>query len=175
MSDDGLQRVVDRAIALLSYRSRSARDLEAKLVEKGEDPQLAALAIARLAELGLLDDRRFAESRTRSQVAGARSVRRMQRDLTQKGVDASTAREAVAQVLRDEGRTERDLARQAAQKKLRSLDREGDPRVRRQKLLAFLARQGFSADASMAAVRALDAKPGPDDDALDEDPSPDER
>ena len=50
-----------RAVRIVSASNVSKRDLEQRLIHKGEDPQQAKEAVAWMSELNLLDDRRTAE------------------------------------------------------------------------------------------------------------------
>ncbi|AUX19790.1 hypothetical protein SOCEGT47_002430 [Sorangium cellulosum] len=160
---DAAQKTYERALRLLSFRARSARELEKRLIEKGEPPELAATAIARLTANGLLDDARFAEAMARSGVVGKpRSRRRIAHDLARKGVARDVADAAIRQVMADEGTDERAVAERAARKKLRSLARL-DPREQRQKLHAFLARQGYAPDVVRRTLHAVLDAPPPDD------------
>lgn len=79
-----------------------------------------------------------------------------------KGVAREVAGAAVRQVLADEGTDELAVAVRAAEKKLRSLAR-AEPLARRQKLYAFLARQGYAAEVVRRTLRAVLDAPPPDD------------
>ena len=50
-----------RAVRIVSAASVSKRDLEQRLVQKGEDPAQAKEAVAWMSDLSLLDDRKVAE------------------------------------------------------------------------------------------------------------------
>ena len=50
-----------RAVRIVSATSVSKRDLERRLIHKGEDPQQAKDAVAWMADMDLLDDRKTAE------------------------------------------------------------------------------------------------------------------
>lgn len=50
-----------RAVRIVSASSVSKRDLEQRLIQKGEDPEQAAAAVHWMEELDLLDDRKTAE------------------------------------------------------------------------------------------------------------------
>ncbi|WP_437677155.1 regulatory protein RecX [Sorangium sp. So ce131] len=149
------QKTYDRALRLLSFRARSASELEKRLLEKGEPRDQVTAAIARLTANGLLDDARYAEARARSGIVGKpRSRRRIAQDLARKGVARDVADAAIRQVMADEGTDEAAVAERAARKKLRSLARL-DPAEQRQKLYAFLARQGYAPDVVRRALRAV--------------------
>ena len=103
----------------------------------------ARALITRLRQNGLLDDAAYAESKARSGIVGkARSRRRMEQDLAQRGVSREVVSQAISRVFAEEGTSELAVAERAARKKLRSLDRH-EPQVKKQKLYAFLARQGY--------------------------------
>ncbi|WP_437938343.1 regulatory protein RecX [Sorangium sp. So ce341] len=159
----GEQKTYERALRLLSFRARSARELEKRLIEKGEPPEHVATAIARLSANGLLDDARFAEAKARSGIVGKpRSRRRIEQDLARKGVARDVAEAAIRRVMADEGTDELAVAERAARKKLRSLSGL-DPMEQRQKLYAFLARQGYAPDVARRALRAVLHAPPPED------------
>lgn len=145
----------ERALGLLSFRARSAHELAKRLEEKGEPAEAIEPVIARLVANGLLDDARYAESRARTGLLGkARSRRRIEQDLVQRGVDRETAGDAVKKVLEAEGTDETAVAEQAARKKLRSLGKY-DAATRREKLYGFLARQGHAGDVVRKVVKRL--------------------
>lgn len=144
----------DRALNLLAFQARSARELRRRLVQKGEDPALADAAVARLVERGLLDDADFARQLTRSKVLGAgASKRRVQQELFKKGVARDTADAAIAEVFEDEQVDEQALVDEAARKKARSLSKL-DPETRRRRLYGFLARKGHDGEKIRLAMRA---------------------
>lgn len=152
---EGAQKTYERALRLLSFRARSARELEKRLIEKGEPREHVTTVIERLCANGLLDDARFAEAKARSGIVGRpRSRRRIEQDLARKGVARDVADAAIRQVMADEGTDELAVAERAARKKLRSLARL-EPMERRQKLYAFLARQGYAPDVVRRAMRAV--------------------
>jgi regulatory protein len=153
-------KTYERALSLLSFRGRSVKELRKRLHEKGESAEQIAPTIERLQQSGLLDDARFAAERARAGVVGkARSRRQIEHDLVQRGVTREVAADAFRQVLEDEGTSELAVTVRAARKKMKTLERL-DPQAQRQKLYAFLARQGHSPDLVRRALReVLDAAP----------------
>ena len=144
----------DRALNLLAFQARSARELRRRLVQKGEEPVLADAAVARLVERGLLDDADFARQLTRSKVlGGGASKRRVQQELFKKGVARETADAAIAEVFEDEQVDEQALVDDAARKKARALSKL-DPETRRRRLYGFLARKGYDGERIRLAMRA---------------------
>jgi len=147
--------VLEAAARFLEPRARSVAEVRRRLTGAGYKPDLVEGAIERMLELGMLDDEAFArawlESRDRARPRGERAIRQ---ELGQKGVDRTTIdlvlgerREAAAAVevdddgvavSADQAAAERLIARNA-----RSLARVADPRQRRQRAYALLARNGF--------------------------------
>ena len=167
--------VLEAAARFLEVRSRSVAEVRQRLTRAGYRPDLVEGAIERLSELTMLDDDAFArawvESRDRARPRGERAIRR---ELALKGVDRVTVdlvlderREATATIPAgdaaagspDDSAATRLLARNA-----RSLARIGDPRQRRQRAYALLARHGFDPDTCREAA----ARFGDDAAGLDE-------
>ena len=150
-------KVYDRALNMLAFRARSSVELGRSLARKGEQKDDVEWAVLRLQENGLLDDAAFAEAFTRAKVLGAKqSRRRVQQDLSRKGVARSVSDTAIDTVFEEEGVDQRAIVEEAARKKLRAL-RALDPQVRRRRLYAFLARRGYDADDIRAAMDAVGA------------------
>jgi regulatory protein len=165
--------VLEAALRFLEVRSRSVAEVRRRLTGAGYQPALVDGAIERLLELGLLDDEAFArlwiESRDRARPRGERAIRQ---ELGQKGVDRVTVdlvlaerREAVARTDPDgdgvatspeQAAAERLLARNA-----RSLARVADPRQRRQRAYALLARNGFDPEVCRTVAASVATADGP--------------
>lgn len=140
-------------------------EVRRRLTTAGYREELVTAAIERLGELGMLDDEAFAaqwvESRDRARPRGERALRQ---ELRQKGIDS----EIIARTL--EGRRGREdgesgagrPADEAAARRLLArhgavLARVQDPRARRQRAYALLARNGFDPDTAGRVARELDA------------------
>ena len=173
--------VLEAALHFLEARHRSVGEVRRRLGSAGYREDLVSAAIERLADLGVLDDAAFAqawvESRDRARPRGERAL---QAELRQKGIDADTVTQALADRRAndtdpaldgetggsaDERAAERLLARHA-----RALQRVADPRQRRQRAYALLARNGFDPgichDAAAAWIAAAEtADPGPEQEA----------
>jgi regulatory protein len=159
--------VLEAAARFLEPRARSVAEVRRRLTTAGYQPALVEGAIERLLDLGMLDDEAFArawvESRDRARPRGERAIRQ---ELALKGVDRTTvdlvlaerreAVEAVASpeegqvVSADEAAAVRLLARSA-----RSLARVADPRERRQRAYALLARNGFDPEVCRAVAATV--------------------
>jgi regulatory protein len=147
--------VLNAAARFLEIRSRSVEEVRRHLSVGAFPEPLVEGAIVRLLELGMLDDRAFAvawvESRDRARPRGAVALRR---ELHLKGVDretiaavltersdAATAADAESGSSADEQAAERLLAKNRG-----ALQRVADPRARRGRAYALLARRGFDPD-----------------------------
>ena len=76
----------ERALALLDRRDYSRAELLKKLLEKGEDEAEATAAVERLAELGFVDDARYAPIVVRHYAAKGYGARRVQQELARRGI-----------------------------------------------------------------------------------------
>jgi regulatory protein len=144
------QRCLDAALRFLAPRPRSEQEIRRRLAEKGHEPARVERVLARLRELGLADDRAFAdfwlENRTLHRPRGARALKV---ELFQKGV----AREVVDAAL-DPEHDESEDAYRAAQRRAATLSIL-DERDFRQRLGQFLLRRGFGWDAIEPIVERL--------------------
>jgi len=147
--------VLEAATRFLEARSRSVAEVRRRLSTAGYRAELIDGAITRLAELGVLDDEAFArgwvESRDRARPRGERALRD---ELRLKGIDRAVVddvlgdrRELRANEGEDnEGSPDRLAALRLIERHARTLDRIDDPRKRRERAYALLARNGFDPD-----------------------------
>jgi regulatory protein len=154
---DDPEVVLAAGLRFLEARSRSVVEVRRRLGGAGYRTELVEGAIARLIELGVLDDEMFArlwiESRDRARPRGERALRQ---ELAVKGVDRAIVDELLDE-RRGEGGDETLVDAEAAERVLarhaRTLDRVADPRLRRQRAYALLARNGFDPETASQAVR----------------------
>jgi regulatory protein len=145
---DDPQVVLDAAARFLEARQRSVAEVRRRLRGAGYRPDLVEGAIERLVELGILDDEAFArawvESRDRARPRGERAIRE---ELRLKGIDRATI-DAVLEERRsgEDAEPDRDAAERLLERNMRSLARVADPRQRRARAYALLARNGFDPD-----------------------------
>jgi regulatory protein len=153
----------DRALNLLAFRARSARELGRRLMEKGASAACTEKVIAKLREVGLIDDADFARQVARSKISSGASRRRLHPELFKRGVARDVADEAVTEVLEDENVDEVAVAERVARKRLPSLA-SADPQSRRRRLYSFLARRGHDSETIRVVMgRVLDGAPAADD------------
>ena len=85
-----------RAVRIVSAASVSRRDLEARLVRKGEDPQQAKEAVAWMEDLHLVDDRATAEQVVSSCISKGYGLMRARQALYEKRIPKEYWDEALA-------------------------------------------------------------------------------
>jgi regulatory protein len=145
-SDDPLAR----AIGLLARRAHSKWELRRKLRIKGFGPEAVEAAMARLVELGYLDDSSFARGLVRRRGA-LRGPRALSAELAAKGVDRTEAEAAVsgfdteAQLVSATRLAQRLYARKSGIGYREMLDTIGTK----------LLRRGFPANVARAACRSV--------------------
>jgi regulatory protein len=157
--------VMAASAALLAARPWSVADMRRRLTTLGYRSGLVETTVARLIELGYLDDVRYAAawvaSRDRSHPRGSAALRH---ELSRKGIEPEVIAATLAERDADgedagsgthdaDARTA-DLAaaRSLLQRRRAALDREPDPRKRRQKSYALLARNGFDPETCAHAI-----------------------
>ena len=149
-------RARDRALYLLGLRDYACKELEQKLYSEA-DPATAAAVVERLRQVGLLDDERYAArvARSLSEVKHY-PRRRIEQELRHRGIDPLTAQTAV------EGLESEDFEQALALLERKYYNKLNDPDSRR-RVVAALARRGFSYGAIRRAFDALDI---PDDEEI---------
>jgi len=146
---DEIEVAHERALNFLSYRPRSISEVRDNLRQKEFSAEAVETVVGRLEQVGLLDDRAFAQfwidNRDQFNPRGARALRF---ELRQKGVPDDAIDQALA------GFDEDAAARQAAQSQARRVAGL-DEKAFRQKVNAYLQRRGFSYDAIRDAADTL--------------------
>ena len=166
--------VMEAAAAFLAVRPRSIEETRRRLNHLGYPAALCDEVVDRLVELSYLDDADFArawvESRDRAKPRGVVALRR---ELQLKGVSFETITQVLetrgelarqqADIQQTPGDADRAAAQRLLQRRMSALRREPDPRRRRQKAYALLARNGFAPDVCHETAAAVldegDAEP----------------
>jgi regulatory protein len=173
-----MQSVYEGAIRFLSYRPRSAREVEMRLRKKGHAPEQIATVIEKLRAQRYVDDAEFARFWVQQRMAfSPRGPRLLRSELRQKGVasevvDAVLAEQVEAQEESEQraeevaalwGETTGDApapgsdlanALALAQKKWRTFGRL-DPQTARRRLSGFLMRRGYDYGTVDSVIRRL--------------------
>ena len=147
------RRALDKAMDLLALRDHAAGELYAKLCRRF-DPHPAAAAVARVGELGLLNDAGFARRRAAELLRKRKSRREILQDLAAKGIDRETAADALAALMPADGEEDPDLASARALVERQYARKLAEGKT--QQVMAALARRGFSHAVIRAAVQPRD-------------------
>jgi regulatory protein len=167
--------VLEAAARFLEVRSRSVAEVRRRLTGAGYRGELVDGAIARMTDLGMLDDEAFArtwvESRDRAHPRGERAIRE---ELRLKGINRETIdlvlgerRERALATQGENGEpgddepvsADRAAAERLLTKNARALARVVDPRQRRQRAYALLARHGFGPETCRDVAASVVATP----------------
>lgn len=139
-----------RAVRIVSATNVSRRDLQERLVRKGEDPQQAEAAVEWMEDLHLLDDRRTAEQIVSSCIAKGYGLNRAKQALYEKRIPKAYWDETLA-AYPDQ--------HEAISAFLRSrLDEHSDPKQLKKAIDALL-RRGHSYGAIRQVLNALSFEP----------------
>lgn len=139
-------RAKSRAVWYLDRKDRTSKELYNKLCQAGFDKKAAAKVIGRLQEVGLIDDRRFAENYAFRLTEGNVSKREALQKMLQKGVPYDMAKEVLAECDSDENAQITALIEKKYRNKL--LAENG-----KEKVYAALIRKGFSYEAVKNALK----------------------
>jgi regulatory protein len=140
----------DICLRMLTARARSRAELATALTRRGVPADAVERVLSRFGEVGLIDDRAFAEAF----VASGHSTRGLARralsvQLRQRGIDSATASAALQDL--DSG-TEEATARALVARRLSDTARL-EPTARARRLVGMLARKGYPADLAYRVVR----------------------
>ena len=142
VAEEQAQRAWQAAIRLLKYRPRSYRELTRRLRQKGFASPTIAQVLDRLADLGLIDDERFAQQMVQSLVRRRNLGKRAILDrLRRAGISRDMAEATMEQELADYD--EVSQAQQVVEKYLPRLAGL-EPVKQRRRLYGYLRRRGFS-------------------------------
>jgi regulatory protein len=153
---DDPEVVLAAALRFLEARPRSASEVRRRLTGAGYREELVAAAIVRLTELGVLDDEAFArawvESRDRVRPRGERALRS---ELAQKGIERQLSDDVLEQRAIEQPDADAAAARRVLERHASALARVADPRTRRQRAYALLARSGFDSETAVEAIATM--------------------
>ncbi len=141
-------KAYERALMFVMLRPRSVREVQDYARRKKWAPEDAQFVIAKLTAKKYIDDSAFARSWVGSRALGKKtSTRKLTMELKQKGVSDAV----IAKTLADSGYDELDALRELIAKKRRLTRYASDD----QKLMRYLAGQGFSFDDIKSALEPL--------------------
>jgi regulatory protein len=143
-------------LRLLTVAPRTRAQLADALQRRGVPDEVADDVLGRFTEVGLIDDRAFAEAWVQSRHVGRGLARRaLAAELRHRGVADETVDEAVSAL---DPHQEENAARELIARRL-AATRGQDPARRMRRLLGLLARKGYSPGLSYRVVKeALEAE-----------------
>lgn len=142
------------AMRILAYRALPSTEIGRRLVRKGYAKAAAEEAVAALVGAGLISDGEFARHFVRTRARRFRyGPARLARDLRRLGIGREEAESAVRGAFADEGVEAVELLREAAARKLATLQ-DLDLATRRRRLKTYLLRRGFAAADVIEVVKA---------------------
>lgn len=139
-------RAKSRALWYLDRADRTEKAMYQKLVGAGFDKRASAAVVGRFVEVGLIDDRRFAENFVARCTDANISKREGIRKMLEKGVPYDIANEAFSEI---EVNEEEQIRAVIEKKYARKLEQENGV----QKVYAALVRKGFSFSAVRNALK----------------------
>ena len=166
------EELFEYAVRCLGRRAFASEELSTKLRMRAANAADVAPTIARLKDVGYLDDKRFAESfaLNRAENDGFGRMRVLS-DLRARRVPAKLAETAVAQVF--EERSESDQIEAFIDRRMPSLRAKGKVEDDRELARAWrrLRHAGFSSGGALAALKRLAARPELIEEPLEEEES----
>jgi regulatory protein len=139
-----VSKAFNYAVNLLSFRSRSTRELATKMKQKGYEQEPIDKVIEKLNYYGYLNDYHFStqlvNDKQKFKHAGKNLLKQ---ELYQKGVDKEIINQVIEEKVNDEEEYERALM--LAEKKVKTLTKD-DKNAKYRKLSGLLARKGYSFD-----------------------------
>ncbi len=153
MQDKLYEKTLTRAFNLLSAKPRSIAELRTRLMEKQwSDEDAVARVIARLQELGYLNEENFATQYAQSRLVTKPLGRaRLQRDLQRKKIPSTVINQALENVYAEQ--SEDDLIDKALAKRIRLRGVPTTPENTK-KMFDHLLRLGFRYDLVIRKVKA---------------------
>ena len=150
--DDERTRARKKALVLLTGMDRTEHQLREKLEAAGFSESAVNDAIEYVRSYGYIDDRRYAEHFIEIRRSG-KSLQRIRMDLVRRGVPRDLIDEAIRRAREEDEDGELELAMRLARKKLKG--RAPEDERERQKLYAYLVRQGFSGSDALKVLSAV--------------------
>jgi regulatory protein len=163
--EDQPYRARSRALALLTTRDRSSREVGSRLTRLGFAPDVVAGTIEWLVERGYVDDERFVERYSAEKLRAGWALRRVRTELARQGLE----RELVDRVLEataedDEAVTVRDDALLDTLRRRFAGQLATDRKAAERRMTGFLARRGYDWPTIDRMTRRLREEAGGEDD-----------
>jgi len=142
----------DCALRVLALRDHSEAELRRKLKAKGYDEPEITGSVARLLELGYLDDVRFALSFAESSIRNGRGYgARLKLELARRGVAGAIVQATLAELSEDF--EESGVLASTIERRYPGFDPAIATDKEKRRIVAYLQRKGFTLGAILAALK----------------------
>ena len=138
----------DRALAIVSQRQMSRRELGGKLRDKGVDEETAAWCVDWITEHGFIDEEAYAAAIARHYAAKGYGAGRLRSELIRRGIPRELQEDALGTMPEPDAKIDRFIA---------SRLRDPEDRDELRKLTAALYRRGFSGEEIRSALKRFQA------------------
>ena len=136
------QQAMNTAVRMLTRRDHTRYEIRQKLKQRGFSSGAIRVAIEECERLNYIDDDKTARIYIGQLVRRGFGFRRIAIELKKKGLQGQHIEDILQQ--QQVEIDEREIARRVLQKKLKSFEREADPKKIRDKLYRFLVYRGFN-------------------------------
>ncbi|OGS03314.1 MAG: hypothetical protein A2339_05150 [Elusimicrobia bacterium RIFOXYB12_FULL_50_12] len=153
ISSDEPRRAMDDSWRFLGFRQRSVRELSDYLKRKGYYAGTVKNVVAKLSELGYLNDAKFAADRLNYLKSQKKGPELIKADLIKKGIASDIISSVISQGIgspKDEAKEILELAR----KKMAQM-KGVEPRKAYNRLMGFIARRGFRVETAREVLRRV--------------------
>ncbi|MEL7361576.1 MAG: RecX family transcriptional regulator [Bacteroidota bacterium] len=155
LTRDEALRARRKALDYLSYKARTSTEVRRKLRDTGFSEDAVEEAVARMEELGYLDDEAYAKAYARGRFSGrGYGPQRIRTDLMKRGLDRRVIDAALEEFAEPDDLYEAALRH--GQKRWDRLASEPDARKRRKKTYDFLLRRGYGFDTARRVLETLE-------------------
>jgi regulatory protein len=146
------KKALNYTLNILSKSSKTKQELIKKMTEKEYNEDTIAAVIAKVNDLGYINDIQYIEDfiRNKADTSQGLNKRTLQNKMIQKGLD----KELIQQSLENSNIDEYQNAVQVAEKKLRNL--KGNEREKKSKLYAYLINKGFDYEVCSNVINNVD-------------------
>jgi regulatory protein len=151
LTAEEIQKTMDSALNLLSFRIRSEQELRIRLRQKGYEDNWIDEALVKLRSYNYVNDETFARTLAKDRQSFKKLGQRgLKAELKQKGISSDIITEVVEELCTDE--KELEQAFELCEKKYRVLEGKDPLQKTKQKMLQFLIRKGYSYDIAGKAI-----------------------
>ena len=136
------RKALETAVRMLTRRDHTRYEIRQKLKQRGFGSDDILAAVAECERLNYIDDERTARIYIGQLVRRGFGFRRIAIELKKKGLQGKSIEDILEQQQTEID--EREIARRVLQKKIKSFERESNPKKRRDKIYRFLDYRGFN-------------------------------